>query len=165
MEIPAGHHRRLGRIRARMASPDQHLVDLGALLLSGRNSLIRLGLVIQELAVPVVAVDRDENVTARVDDSLTTGGATEPSEDLGVDDAETRAGEHGYRQLRDHGEVERHAVSLLEPTEVPEQRRELVDALVQLLIGDRLGLFGFWLGHPNERSLIPTLHQVPIDTV
>ena len=61
--------------------------------------------------------------------------------------------------------MERHAVTLLEPTEVTEQRCELIDPLVQLLVGDRLRDLVLRLRDPDEGRLVPVFRQMAIDTV
>src|SRR5206468_240323 len=76
-----------------------------------------------------------------------------------------RAGEHGDWKVGDHRHMERHAVTLLEPTEVTEQRCELIDALVQLLVGDRLRDLVLRLRDPDEGRLVPVFRQMAIDTV
>src|SRR5438132_6888748 len=82
-----------------------------------------------------------------------------------MDDAEPGAGQHGNGQVGDHREVEGHPITLLETTEVPQQGRELVDTLVELLVGDRLGDLVLRLGDPDEGCLVPVLRQVAVDTV
>src|ERR1700674_862890 len=57
------------------------------------------------------------------------------------------------------------AVTLLEPTEVAEQCGELIDALVQLLVGDGLRYLVLRFGDPDEGGLVPVLRQVAVDTV
>src|SRR5256712_11357411 len=61
--------------------------------------------------------------------------------------------------------MERHPVTLLEPTEVAEQCGELIDALVKLLVRDGLRTLVLRLGDPDERGLVPVLRQVAIDAV
>ena len=56
-------------------------------------------------------------------------------------------------------------VAGLQPAKIPEQCRELVDALVELLVSDDLRGLGLWLGHPDERGLVPVLREVPVDAV
>jgi len=80
-----------------MPAPDEHLLDLGPLLAGGLDCLVGLDLVVDELAVAVVRVHGDEDRALRVRHALAAGGAGEAAEDLGVDHAETGAGEHRDR--------------------------------------------------------------------
>ena len=148
-----------------MPAPDQDLVDLESFLLGGGDGLFGLDLVIQQLPIPVVGVHGDEHAASGVRDTATAGRPAEAAEHLGVNDAETRAGEHGDWKVGDHRHMERHAVTLLEPTEVTEKRGELIDALVQLLVGDRLRDLVLRLRDPDQGGFIPVLRQVPIDAV
>src|SRR4029077_716354 len=68
-------------------------------------------------------------------------------------------------QVRNHREMEGHAVTLLEPTEVAEQCGELIDALIQLLVGDGLRYLVLRFRDPDEGGLVPVLRQVAVDTV
>src|SRR5579875_2836428 len=61
--------------------------------------------------------------------------------------------------------MEGHPVLGLDPAEVPEQRGELVDATVQLPVGDLLGLILLQLGDPDDRVLIPPLLEVTVNAV
>src|SRR6266852_6918268 len=112
-----------------MAPPNQNLVDLLPLLSCFLDRLIGLNLVVEQLAVAVIAVHGDQDFAGRVCDATAARCAAEPAEHLGVDDTEARTSQHRYRQLRDHWQMERHPVSGLQRAEIPEQRRKLVDAL------------------------------------
>jgi hypothetical protein len=61
--------------------------------------------------------------------------------------------------------VESHAVAGLYAADFLEERGELVDPLVQLLVGDRRGVLGLRLGHPDQGGLVPAGGQVPVDAV
>src|SRR5207237_6898726 len=96
-----------GGVFARVALPDQHLLHVLALLLGGLYSLLGAGLVIDQVAVAVVAVHGHQDRTSRVRDAITASGPAEAAEDLGVDDAEAGARQHGHRQVDHHRHVER----------------------------------------------------------
>src|SRR5262249_58113670 len=96
---PSGLHGRLRPVLAWAPSPDEHFVDPGAQPVSCRQGLLSLDLVVQQVAVAVVAVNGDQDVTVGVGDTITTGRAAEAAEHLGVDHAEPRAGEHRDREL------------------------------------------------------------------
>ena len=104
---PSGSARRT----AGVASPDEHLVDVDAEFARRRHRLVGLGLVVDQLAVAVVAVHRHQDVARRVGDAVPAGGAAEPAEHLGVDDTQPGAGEHRDGQLGDHRQVEGHPVA------------------------------------------------------
>ena len=101
-----------------MPPPHQHLLDLDALLAGSRHRLVGLDLVVDQLAVAVVAVHGDEDPALRVGDPAPAGGTAEPTEDLRVDDAHPGAGEHGHGQLGDHRQMEGHPVAGLDAGEV-----------------------------------------------
>jgi hypothetical protein len=43
--------------------------------------------------------------------------------------------------------------------------RELVDPAVELPVGDRFGVFGFGLGHPDQGGLVGGARHVPVHAV
>src|SRR5579859_6162304 len=57
------------------------------------------------------------------------------------------------------------AVADIHSAKTAQERSKLVDAFVKLLIGDRLGLLGFWLWNPNKSCLVTRFRKVTIDTV
>ncbi|GBE21803.1 hypothetical protein BMS3Bbin01_01155 [bacterium BMS3Bbin01] len=164
-EVPSLDHRALRRVLAGMSPPDEHLVDLDAAFVSRCHRLVGFDLVVDQLAVAVVAVHRHQDVALRVGDTLPTGLTAESAEDLGMDGAETGAGEHGDRQFGDHRHVERHPVTDLDATEAAQESGELVDTLIELLVGDHQGVFGLRLGHPDESRLVAAGREVAVDAV
>jgi hypothetical protein len=121
--------------------PDQHRVDLLALLRRGLDRLVGLDLVVGQLPSPVVAVHRDQHPAAGVGDPVPARGAAEPPEHLRVDDAEPGAGQHGDRQLGHHRHVQRHPVPGPQAERAAQHRRDLVHLPVKLGVADphRLG--------------------------
>ena len=82
-----------------------------------------------------------------------------------VNGAEPGASQHRYRKLRQHRHLERDAVAGFDAREFPQQRRELVDPDVQVLIGyDPIQLVLF-LRHPDKGGLVPVLCQMSVDAV
>ena len=163
-DVAALDHRRLGRVLAGVAAEDEHLVDLLAFLRRRFDRLVRLDLVVEQLAAAVVAVDRDQHGRAGVGDPVPGGGAGEPGEHLRVDDAEAGRGQHGDRKLGDHRHVEGDAVARLEPERL-QHGRELVDPDVELTVGDGLVRLALRLGHPDQRGLVGLVGEVPVDAV
>ena len=104
-DVAAFGHRGLRGVLAGVAAPDQHLVDLLALLAGCRDRLVGLYLVIGQLPGPVVAVHGDQDPAAGVGDPVPASGAAEPAEHLRVNDAQPGAGQHGDRQLGHHRHV------------------------------------------------------------
>ena len=67
-DVPALDHRGLGRVLAGEAPPDQDLVDLLAFLAGRLDRLVRLDLVVEQVAAAVVGVHRDQELAVRVGD-------------------------------------------------------------------------------------------------
>jgi len=121
--------------------------------------------VVEQVAAAVVAVHRDQDVAAGVGDPVSGRGAGEAGEHLRVDDAQAGAGQHGDRQFRDHGHVQRHPVACLEPREIAQQGGELVDPDVKLPVRDRVVFLVLRFGHPDEGGLVRLGFQVAVDAV
>ena len=164
-EVAALGHRRLRGILARVAPPDQDLVHVLALLVRLGQRLVRLHLVVGQGAAAPVAVHRDQHPAARVGDPGPAGVAAEAAEDLGVDDAETGAGQHGDRQFRDHRHVQGDPVAGLEPGEVAQQRGELVHPVVQLTVGEGERLLRLRFPHEDQRGLVRVPLQMAVHAV
>jgi hypothetical protein len=148
-----------------VAPPHEHLLDLHALLARRRDRLVGLGLVVDQLAVAVVAVDRHQDVALRVGDPAAAGRTAEPAEHLGVDHAEAGAREHRHRQLGEHRQVERHAVAGFDAGKLRQERGELVHPVVEVVVGDRLDLLVLGLRDPDEGRLVGARLEVAIDAV
>lgn len=82
---------------ARVALPDQDLVDLLAEAGGLLHRDVSLFLVIEQMAGTVVRVHRDQHAALGIPDAVGTSLAAEAAEHLRVDHAEPRAGEHGDR--------------------------------------------------------------------
>ena len=81
-----------------------------------------------------------------------------------VDCPNPRTGEQRHRRFRDHRQVNRHAVALLNALCL-ENIGHAADLFVQLTIGDVARLFcgNIWL--PDNRNLIATFFQMTVDTI
>src|ERR1019366_4926819 len=99
-----------GRVLARMAAPDQDLVDLLALLEPLGYGLAGLDLVVGEVAASVAAVHRVQDPAAGVGDPGPGRVAAEAAEDLRVDHSQAGAGQHGDGKFRDHRHVQGYPV-------------------------------------------------------
>src|SRR5580698_6774398 len=97
-----------------MPPPDENLLDFRAFLGGNVDGDVGTGFMIEHLAAAVIAVHGDEDVAARVGDAKSAGLSAEAAEDYGMNHAKARAGQHGDRQLGDHGHVYGDAVSGLE---------------------------------------------------
>ena len=164
-EIASFDELRLAGVLARMALPDEHFLQLVAVLRRLGHRDVGLLLVLEELPAAVVGVHRDQHAAFGVGHPVGAGLAAEAAEYLRVDDPEPRAGEHGDRQLRHHRHVQRDAVAGLQPAEVAQQSGELVDPDVQFLVGDVLDRLVLRFRHEMDRGLVPVLRQMPIDAV
>jgi hypothetical protein len=87
------------------------------------------------------------------------------AEHLGVDDPESRAGEHRHREVDHHRQVKGHPVAGLEMGEVSEERGHLVHPSVELLVRDRLRGLVLGLGDPDDGGLVAVLGEVAVDAV
>src|SRR5581483_1085198 len=104
-------------------------------------------------------------MAAGIGDTLPAGHAGESAEDDGMDDAETRAGEHRDRKLGDERHVNRDAVSRLQPAEIAQQRGDFVHAVIQLLIRDRDRRLALELRNEDERRLSLVGLEMAVDAV
>src|ERR671935_705563 len=80
-----------------------------------------------------------------------------------MDGADARAGEHRVQRLGDHGQIDRDPVALRDVA-VAQDIGEFADFVVQLAIGDVLGLRGV-VTLPDDRGLIGARGEVPVDAV
>src|SRR5579875_894891 len=163
--VAAFGHGGLGHVLAGVAPEHEHLFYFSALVLGHRHGLVRFGLVVEGLAVPVVAVHGHQDPAPGVSHAPAAGGTRKAGEDFRVDGAQPGAGQHGYWQLGDHGQVQRDPVAGLDAGEVPEQGGQLVHPAVQLPVGDALGRVGLRLRHPDERGLVGPGGQVAVHAV
>src|SRR6266568_1244981 len=86
-EVVASHdHGRFGGVFSGIALPNEDLVDLLPFLLGGLHGNIGTGLVINPLAVAVIAVGIDEDTAAGIGSAKTAGFTAEATEDNRVND-------------------------------------------------------------------------------
>ena len=122
-------------------------------------------LVINPLAVAVIAVGIDKDTAAGIGGAKTAGFTAEATEDNRVNDTKPRASEHSDGQLGNHGHMDGDAVTGLERREIAEHRGDLVDALVEFLVGDNRHGFAFGFGDEDQRGLVLVFREVPVDAV
>ena len=89
------HHGCGARCFARIALPDQHLVDFLAVLFGQINGDVGVFLMIQEISGTIIRIHDDQHTALGVHDSVGTGPSAEAPEDLGMNNAETGTGQHG----------------------------------------------------------------------
>ncbi len=164
-EIAAVHHRRARVVLAGLAPPHQDLVHFLVLPRGLGHRLVGLHLVVGDRSGSVIAVHGYEHPAAGVRDARAAGVAGESAEYLGVNDAEARAGQHRDRQLGHHRHVQGDPVASLQPGEILQQGRELVDPAQQLAVADGDCLVVLKLGHPDNRGLVRVGLRVPVDAV
>src|SRR5260221_8740087 len=164
-EVAALDQWRWARIPAGGPLPHQHLRDPHALLCRFVKGDVSFLFVIQQLAAAAISVHRDQHTALGIDDAIRHGLAAEPTEDLRVNDAEPRAGEHSDWKLWHHWHVERHSLALLQTAELSQQRGHLVYANVEFLVGHMLDRFVLRLGDEVDRRLVLVLGEMAIDAV
>ncbi len=164
-KVAIWRHRRLRGVLARVATPDEHLVDFLTLPGGLFERLVRLDLVVDEVTGSIVAVHGDQDPATRVGDPRTARVAAETAEYLRMNHAQPRAGQHGDRQVGDHRHVQSHPVASLEPGEVTEHGGELVDPSEQLTVADVLVGVRFQLRDPDNGGLVGIGLGVPVDAI
>ena len=137
-----------------VAAPDEHLVHLLPLLARHRDCLVGLDLVVRQLTGAVVTVHGDQDAAAGVGDPVPAGGAAEPAEHLGMNDAEPGARQHGDRQLGHHRHVQRHPVAGLQAHGITQHRSELIHLAEQVRVADLDVLVGLQLRHEDEMMVV-----------
>ena len=110
---------------------------------------------------PFVGGDHDGRFAVR--DATGERFGREAAEHDGMDSANARTGEDGVDRLRDHGQVDRHPVALLDLA-VAQDVGKRADLVVQLLIGDVLRLRGI-IALPDDRGLVRAFRQMAVYTV
>ena len=164
-DVASLHELRGARVLARVALPDQNLLDPVALF----DGLIVRGvgffLVIKQLAGTVIGIHGNQQAALGIPDAIGAGLAAEAAEHLRVNHTEPRAGEHGDGQLRHHRHVQGHSVARLQSAEIAQQGCKLVDAHEKVLIGDVLDRLVLRLGHKMDRRLVLVLRKLAIHAV
>src|SRR5450759_453735 len=112
-------------------APLDHDARLDARALEER--LVRRGLQGHLTAAPHTLVGGDEHLGAAVLDAATQRARRETTEDDRVDRADARAGQHCYRQLRHHRQVDGDSVTLADAL-LLEHVAEARDLVVELLV-------------------------------
>ena len=125
----------------------------------------RVGVLFQrhDLAAADALVRGDDELRARVLDAAREAVRREAAEHHRVHGADARARQHGVGGLRDHRQVDRYAVALLDAMRLQDVG-ELRDALVQLPVGDLLVL-GRIVALPDDGDLIAARGEMPVDAV
>ena len=114
-------------------------------------------------AAPVAAVGGDQHLGLGVVDPVAERLSGKAGEDHAVGRPDPGAGEHRDRKLRDHRQVDRHPVALLDP-EAAQNVGEAADLPVEVGVGQ--GLFVPRLAFPEDRRTIPAPpRQVPVQAV
>jgi hypothetical protein len=115
------------------------------------------------MPAPPAAVGRHHHLRSRIVDALPQRVGTESAEHDGMRGADPRAGEHGDRQLRNHAEVDRDAISLLH-AQAAQRVCKATDFAMEIEISERALVAG--LAFPNECGLVaPPSFQMPIETI
>ena len=108
-------------------------------------------------------IRRDDELARGIVDAARQAVRREATEHHGMHRADAGAGEHRVGRFRDHRQVDRDAVALLDAVRL-QHVGDLADALVQLPVGDLLVL-GRVVAFPDDRDLISLLLQMAVDAV
>jgi hypothetical protein len=141
------------------AVDDQHVLDRRAPF----ERLVGVVLEWHDAAAAPAAVGGDDHLRLAVEDPVAQRLGAEPAEDDRVRRSDPGAGEHRDRQLRDHPEVDRDAVALLD-AESLEGHGGLVDLAVELAVGEHPRIARLAL--PDDGGLVaPPRFGVAVDAV
>jgi hypothetical protein len=144
---------------------DEHLLDQAGVLFDDLLAgFVDRGLEGGRGAPAVAAVCGDDHLRAAVDDARGEGVGREPAEDHGVRRPEAGAGQHRHDGLGDHRHVDRDAVAGLD-AELGERVGRLADLVLELCVGDRLGVVRGLADPVQGDPVPPTLLDVPVDAV
>jgi hypothetical protein len=127
------------------------------------DGLVGDGLEVHGLLAAERAVGRDEHLAGGVDDAVGQRVGAEAAEHDRVDGADAGAGQHGHRQLGNHGQVDGDPVALLDAVRL-EDVGELADLGVQFAIGELL-VFAGLIAFPDDRGLVAPGLEVAIEAV
>ena len=97
-------------------------------------------------------VGRDDDVRLAILDAAGERIRREAAEHHGMDGADARAGQHGVGRFRNHRQIDGDAVAFLDVA-VAQDIGEAADLVVQLLIGDVLGIFRI-VAFPDDGGLV-----------
>ena len=141
------------------APDDDHLLQ-EVEALNGRVGAVLLGDGFGAAEGPVAG---DQQLGAAVLNAVAQRIGAEPAEDDAVNGADAGAGQHGDGQFGDHGQVDLHAVALLDALGLQDVG-ELADLLVHLLVGERAALRGL-VALPLDGDLVAPGLQVTVQAV
>ena len=122
------------------AAYDEHVLDARSVL----DRLVYRGLERHGRAAAILPVRRDDELGLRVVDTRAQRLGGEPCEDHGVRGADARAREHRDDSLRDHRQVDRHAIARGD-AELGEGVGGFAHLALQLGVGDVAGVAGLAL--------------------
>ncbi|MPL84631.1 hypothetical protein SDC9_30596 [bioreactor metagenome] len=110
------------------------------------------------------SVGGDDQLCTAVVDAVRQRVGREAGEDDRMDRTDAGAGEHRIGRLRDHRQVDHHAVAAHDALR-QQHVRHPVHLLGQLLVGDVLGRFVRIIGFEDDRGLQRAVLQVAVDAV
>ncbi len=141
-------------IFAGIAAPDQNFIYRLAFFLGGLHGDVGAGLVIDPTAVAMVTVGVNQYTAAGISGAHAARFAAESAKHDGMNHAQTRAGQHGDWQFRNHGHVNGDAIAFFQSGKITQQGGDLIHPAVEFLKGDGDGGFVFWLGDENQRRFV-----------
>ena len=116
--IPAFHEGRSGGVLSGVPSPNEDFLQFVPFFGGNLERNVSGCFVIEQLAVAVIAVHRDQDIALGIGSAHATSLAAEAAKDDGVNHPKPRTCQHGDRQLGNHGHVNGDAISRLQTAEV-----------------------------------------------
>ncbi len=116
------------------------------------DGFVGIGLERYEPSAAQAFVGRDDHGGLAVLDAVPERLGRESAEHDAVDRSHTSAGQHGYGEFGDHGEIDGDAVAFFDAL-LLQHVGKTVHLVIQLLVG--VGLVDAAVGLPDERCLVP----------
>ncbi len=155
IDVAAGLH-----LHRRAGAPDHDHRGDAAGLVAGRVDIVLQ----RNLAAAAQAfVSGDDHGGLAVLDAAGDRIRREAREHHRMHRADAGAGEHRVSRFRDHRQIDRDPVALLDALRL-QHIGEAADLGMQLLVGDGLGILGV-VAFPDDRGLVAALREVPVDAI
>jgi len=127
------------------------------------NRRIDIGFQRHLLAAAQAFVGGDDDLGLAIGDALGEAVGREACENHRMNRADSRASQHRVGGFRNHRQINRDAVALLDVTGAQDVG-ELADLVMQLPIGDVLR-FGRIVAFPDDGGLVAAAREMPVDAI
>lgn len=138
---------------------DQAAGNIGALVEGVVDNLLSAN----ELATTLALIGGDDDLGARVDDTVTQRIGREAGKDDGVDSTDTDTGENGNDGLWNHGKVDSDSVAFAD-AHLLEGPGSLADLTEQLRVGNIATILGL-VGLVDDGDAVGVLESVAVDKI